>query len=156
MKRPYFASWNHSRRFALAASPSTRCSTASRSSSSLRVGLATLGPLCSSKTSAAAISRRSGEVRITFDLAASVGDKERHVAALGHDDANRCLCQLVSVDLVELAPQGVGAAADARVFVGRKRIRPPERLHTDQILMQRVSQATQLHLANVAKEFAHL
>src|SRR5687767_14931475 len=109
MKRPYFASWNHSRRFAFAAScPSTPISTAPRSISSLRTAFAPLRPLgsCSCKASATAIRRRSGAVRFTGDLAA-VGDEERHITALRHDDANRCVRQLVSVDLVELPAQGV-------------------------------------------------
>src|SRR5688572_8028728 len=105
MKRPYFASWNHSRRFALAAScPSTPVSTASRPRPSLRAGLAPLGPLCSRQASTAAIGRRILESeRITGDLAGGVGDKERYVAALWYHDANRHVGELVGVDLVEFA-----------------------------------------------------
>src|SRR4029450_716103 len=111
MKRPYFASRNHSRRLAFAASldacpdpstprstalrlpsslrtgPSTRPTTAGRVAGSLRVTLATLGS-SSRQASTASDRRRTRESEgITGDLAASVCDEERHGGAFGHDDA---------------------------------------------------------------------
>src|SRR5688572_13765729 len=158
MKRPYLASWNHSRRLAFAAScdPSTPISTAARLRSSLRVRLAPLAS-CSRQTSATAIGRRRlNTVRITGTLAADVRHEEWHVAAFRHHDANRRMRELDGIDLVELSPQRIGAPPHARVFVGRIRVRPAERFDADQVFVQRVAEAAQFHLADVAEEIADL
>ena len=83
-------------------------------------------------------------------------NKARHVAALGHFDPHLGFGQLVGVDAIELLPQRIRAAADARVVVGRIRARQPHRLDGNQVLVQRRGPARQLHLADVAQEVADL
>lgn len=64
--------------------------------------------------------------------------------------------ELARVDLVELAPQRVGAPPDARILIGRVGVRPAERFDADQVFVERVPEAAQLHFADVPQEVADL